>query len=148
MSLHDKLAAEIKAAMLARNAERLNALRLLKSTIGYLLIERKLEKLEDPDFITTVQKEVKKRKDSLAQYESAGRADLAATESKEITILEEFLPAALSAEELEALVKGAIAEVGATSKKEMGAVMKAAQAKAAGRADGKAISSLVGRLLP
>jgi len=148
MSLHDKLAAEIKAAMLARNAERLNALRLLKSTIGYLLIERKLEKLDDPDFITTVQKEVKKRKDSLAQYESAGRADLAATESKEITILEEFLPAALSAEELEALVKGAIAEVGATSKKEMGAVMKAAQAKAAGRADGKAISSLVGRLLP
>lgn len=148
MSLHDKLAAEIKAAMLARNAERLNALRLLKSTIGYLLIERKLEKLEDPDFITTVQKEVKKRKDSLAQFESAGRADLAATESKEITILEEFLPAALSAEELEALVKGAIAEVGATSKKEMGAVMKAAQAKAAGRADGKAISSLVGRLLP
>lgn len=148
MSLHDKLAAEIKAAMLARNAERLNALRLLKSTIGYLLIERKLEKLEDPDFITTVQKEVKKRKDSLAQYESAGRADLAATESKEITILEEFLPAALSAEELETLVKGAIAEVGATSKKEMGAVMKAAQAKAAGRADGKAISSLVGRLLP
>lgn len=148
MSLHDKLGAEIKAAMLARNAERLNALRLLKSTIGYLLIERKLEKLEDPDFITTVQKEVKKRKDSLAQYEAAGRADLAATESKEIAILEEFLPAALSAEELEALVKAAIAEVGATSKKEMGAVMKAAQAKAAGRADGKAISSLVGRLLP
>lgn len=148
MSLHDKLAAEIKAAMLARNADRLNALRLLKSTIGYLLIERKAEKLDDPDFVATVQKEVKKRRDSITQFEGAGRAELAEKERQEIAVLEEFLPAALTAAELEALVKSTIAELGATSKKEMGAVMKAAQAKAAGRADGKSISTLVGRLLP
>jgi uncharacterized protein YqeY len=148
MTLSEKLAAEIKAAMLARNADRLSTLRLLKSAIGYVQIEKKTETLSDPDFIGMVQKEIKKRRDSIEQYEKAGRAELAARENQEVAVLEEFLPQALTPEELEQLVRATIQETGATSKKEMGAVIKAVQAKAAGRAEGKTISGIVGRLLP
>jgi uncharacterized protein YqeY len=148
MTLSEKLAAEIKAAMLARNADRLSTLRLLKSAIGYVQIEKKTETLSDPDFIGMVQKEIKKRRDSIEQYEKAGRAELAARENQEIAVLEEFLPQALTPDELEQLVRATIQETGATSKKEMGAVIKAVQAKAAGRAEGKTISGIVGRLLP
>lgn len=148
MTLSEKLAAEIKAAMLARNADRLSTLRLLKSAIGYVQIEKKTETLSDPDFIGMVQKEIKKRRDSIEQYEKAGRAELAARENQEVAVLEEFLPQALTPDELEQLVRTTIQETGATSKKEMGAVIKAVQAKAAGRAEGKTISGIVGRLLP
>ncbi len=147
MALQDKLAEEIKSAMLARDADRLSALRMLKSAAGYLQIERKTDKLSDADFVSLVQKEVKKRRDSAEQFEKGGRLELAEKEKKEITVLESFLPKPLSPEELEQLVKAVIQEVGATSKKDMGAVMKAAQAKAAGRADGKTLSALVGKLL-
>ena len=95
-----------------------------------------------------MQKEVKKRRDSMEQFEKGGRAELAAKERVEIGVLEEFLPKAMSPEELESLVRAVIQELGAASKKEMGPVIKAVQAKAAGRADGKSISGLVGRLLP
>jgi len=148
MSLSEKLAAEIKAAMLARNADRLSTLRLLKSAIGYAQIEKKVESLSDSEFVGMVQKEVKKRRDSIEQYEKAGRAELAAKERQEVVVLEEFLPQPLTPEELEQLVRAAIQESGATSKKEMGAVIKAVQAKAAGRAEGKTISAIVGKLLP
>ena len=148
MALQDKLDGEIKSAMLARDADRLSALRMLKSAAGYLQIERKTDKLSDGDFVLLVQKEVKKRRDSAEQFEKGGRPELAEKEKKEITVLESFLPKPLSLEELEQLVKATIQEVGATSKKDMGAVMKAAQAKAAGRVDGKTLSALVGKLLP
>jgi uncharacterized protein len=148
MSLQERLGQEIKSAMLARDADRLSALRMLKSAIGYILIEKKAETLSDSDFIAIVQKEVKKRRDSVEQFEKGGRTELAAKEKQEITVLEGFLPQALSAEELEKLVRDAIAETGATSKKDMGPVIKAVQSKAAGRADGRAISQLVGKLLP
>jgi uncharacterized protein YqeY len=148
MSLQDRLNQDIKSAMLAKDADRLGALRMLKSAIGYILIEKKTESLSDPDFISAVQKEVKKRRDSIEQYEKGGRPELAAKEKQEITVLETFLPQPLSAEELEKLVRDAIAETSATSKKDMGPVIKAVQAKAAGRAEGKTISQVVGRLLP
>lgn len=148
MSLHEKLSQEIKAAMLAKDADRLGTLRMLKSAAGYTAIEKKVDLLSDADFISVVQKEVKKRRDSIEQFENGGRAELAAKEKLEIPHLEAFLPQALSPEELEKLVRDAIKETGATTKKEMGAVIKAAQAKAAGRADGKSISQLVGKLLP
>jgi uncharacterized protein len=148
MSLQDRLSQEIKSAMLAKDADRLGALRMLKSAIGYVLIEKKTEALPDADFISLVQKEVKKRRDSIEQFEKGGRPELAAKEKQEISVLEGFLPQALSAEELEKLVRDAIAETGASSKKDMGPVIKAVQAKAAGRADGKTISQLVGKLLP
>ncbi|MDB6028790.1 MAG: hypothetical protein JWM68_5013 [Verrucomicrobiales bacterium] len=148
MTLPEKIAQDIKAAMLARDADRLNTLRMLKSAIGYAQIERKTETSSDAEVIAIVQKEVKKRRDSITQFESGGRPELAAKEKLEITILEGFLPQALSPEELEALVRAAIQETGATSKKDMGKVIKAVQAQAAGRAEGKVISELVGKLLP
>jgi uncharacterized protein YqeY len=134
--------------MLAKDADRTGALRMLKSAIGYAQIEKKVEPLPDADTLAVVQKEAKKRRDSITEFERGGRAELAAKEAAELKVLEEFLPKQLSPEELETLVKAAIAEAGATSKKDMGAVMKIAQAKAAGRADGKALSGLVNRLLP
>ena len=148
MTQQERLAQEIKAAMLAKDADRLGTLRLLKSAIGYVLVERKTETLSDADFVALVQKEVKKRRDSIEQFEKGGRPELAEKERKEISVLETFLPKALSPEELEQLVKATIQETGATSKKDMGPVIKAVQAKAAGRADGKTISALVGKLLP
>ena len=148
MTLRERLGQEIKAAMLANAAARPNALRMLKSAIGYVLIEKKTETLSDADFVSIVQKEVKKRRDSIEQFEKGGRAELAAKEKQEITVLENFLPQPLSPEELENLVRDSIGETGATSKKDMGAVIKAVQAKAAGRAEGKTISQLVGKLLP
>ena len=148
MSLHDKLAAELKAAMLARDADRLSTLRLLKSALGYAAIEKKLDALPDADFLAIVQKEIKKRRDSSEQFQAAGRAELATRELAELTVLEEYLPTALTPAELESLVKECIRETGAASKKDMGPVIRAVQAKAGGRAEGKTISQLVGRLLP
>jgi uncharacterized protein YqeY len=142
------LSQEIKTAMLAKDADRLSTLRLLKSAVGYAQIERKTESLSDADFIAVVQKEVKNRRDSIEQFDKGGRPELSDRERQEISVLEAFLPKALSAEELEQMVKAVIQELGATSKKDMGAVIKAVQAKAAGRADGKSISGLVGKLLP
>jgi len=92
--------------------------------------------------------EVKKRRDSIEQFEKGGRPELAEKEKKEITVLEQFLPKALPPEELEQLVRATIQELGASTKKEMGPVIKAVQAKAAGRADGKSISAIVSKLLP
>ena len=148
MTTNEKLSAEIKAAMFAKDTVRLGTLRLLKSAIGYLQIEKKVETLSDAEFLAVVQREAKKRKDSIGQYEQGGRPDLAAGEKAELAVLETFLPKSLSAAELEDLVRSAITETGATSKAQMGLVMKAAQAKADGRADGKAISTLVNSLLP
>jgi uncharacterized protein len=148
MSLQERISQEIKAAMLAKDADRLSVLRMLKSTLGYAQIERKTESLSDGDVVAIVQKEVKKRRDSVEQFEKGGRLELAAKEKTEIIVLESFLPTAFSAEELEQLVKATIQELGATSKKDMGPVIKVVQAKAAGRADGKTVSGLVGKLLP
>ncbi len=134
--------------MLAKDADRLGALRMLKSALGYAAMEKKLDALGDMDFVSVVQKEVKKRRDSAEQFEAGGRPELAAKEKAEISVLEAFLPKSLTAEELEALVKEAITTVGAVSKKDMSGVIKAVQIKAAGRADGRAISALVGQLLP
>src|SRR5882724_3794370 len=139
MTLQERLSQEMKSAMLAKDADRLSTLRLLKSVIGYLLVERKTETLPDAEFVSIVQKEVKKRRDAIEQYEKGGRPELAAKEKTESPVLEAFLPKALSPEELEQLVKTTITETGATSKKDMGSVIKAIQAKAAGRADGKTI---------
>jgi len=148
MPSQENLSQEIKVAMLAKDADRLSTLRLLKSAVGYAQMERKTETLSDSDFVAVVQKEVKKRRDAIEQYEKGGRPELAEKEKKEIPVLETFLPKALSPEELEGLVKAAIQELGATSKKEMGPVIKAVQTKAAGRAEGKTISAVVGKLLP
>ena len=123
MSLQDRVSQEIKAAMLARAAVRLGTLRLLKSALGYMQIEKKVDQLPDADVIQAVQREIKKRRDSIEQYQAAGRAEQAASEAAEITVLETLLPTPLSPAELEAMVQSTIAELGATSKKDMGPVM-------------------------
>lgn len=148
MTQIEKINAALKASMLAKDADRTGALRMLKSAVGYVQIEKKVDVLPDADVLAVVAKEAKKRRDSIEEFDRGGRTELAAKERAELQVLEEFLPKQLSPEETEELVKAAIAEVGATSKKDMGAVMKAAQAKAAGRADGKVMSALVGKLLP
>jgi uncharacterized protein YqeY len=147
MTLLERLAHELKSAMLAKEADRLSALRMLKSAIGYTQIERKNEQLSDAEVIAVVQKEVKKRREAAEQFEKGGRPELAAKERSEIAVLESFLPPALSSEELEQLVRVTIQEIGAVDKKQMGQVIKAVQAKSAGRADGKTISEAVAKLL-
>ena len=148
MTLLERLSQELKAAMLARDAERLSTLRLLKSAVGYAQIERKTETLSDAEVAAIIQKELKKRRDAAEQFEQGGRPELANKEKQEITVLESFLPKALTLEELEQFVRAAILETGATNKRQMGQVIKAVQARAAGRAEGRIISDLVGRLLP
>ena len=148
MSLQQRIQTELKAAMLAKDQDRLSTLRLLKSALGYVQIEKKTDELSDAEVVAVIQKEAKKRRDSIDQFRTGGRPELADKEARELAVLETFLPQPLSSEELEQLVRATIQEAGATSKKEMGAVIKAVQAKAAGRADGKAISTVVGKLLP
>lgn len=148
MSLQQRVNDELKSSMLARQAVRTGTLRMLKAALGYAQIEKRTETLSDSDVMALIQREAKKRRDSIEEFEKGGRAEMAANEKAELEVLTEFLPKALSAEELESLVQAVIAEVGATSKKDMGAVMKAAQAKVDGRADGKSVSALVSRLLP
>jgi uncharacterized protein YqeY len=150
MSLLAKIDADLKAAMIARDAEKLSVLRMLKSAVKYAAIEKSGVGAEPSDLevLAVVRKELKKREDSITSFTQAGRDDLANKEKAEAEFLKTFLPAQLSAEKIEEIVKAAIAEVGATGKAQMGAVMKAAQAKAAGQADGKTLSQVVQRLLP
>ena len=148
MTLLERLAQELKAAMIAKDAERLSTLRLLKSAVGYAQIERGTEDLSDAEVIALIQKEVKKRRDAVEQYDKGGRPELANKEKQEITVLESFLPQPLALDELDQLIRSTIRETGASSKKQMGQVIKAVQARAAGRAAGKIISELVGKLLP
>ena len=148
MSLQQRVTDELKSSMLARQTVRTGTLRMLKAALGYAQIEKKTETLPDADVMAVIQREAKKRRDAMDEFEKGGRAEMAANEKAELEVLSEFLPKALSAEDLESLVRGVITEIGATSKKDMGAVMKAAQAKIDGRADGKSVSALVSRLLP
>jgi uncharacterized protein YqeY len=149
MSFTAQLTEDIKTAMKAKDTVALNVVRGLKSAIKYAAIEKlgAEGELADADAFAVVRKEIKKRQDSVASYESANRQDLADIEKAEIAVLEKYLPAAMSAEDLVKLVEAVIAEVGATSKKEMGAVMKVLQERAAGRADGKTLSSEVTKRL-
>ena len=150
MSLVAQIDADLKAAMIARDAEKLSVLRMLKSAVKYAAIEKGGADSvpSDLEVLAVVRKEVKKREDSIASFTQAGRTDMADKEKKEMEFLKTMLPAQMTPEKMEQLVKEAIAEVGATSKAQMGSVMKAAQAKAAGQADGKALSQLVQRMLP
>ena len=150
MSLALKIDDQIKEAMKAKDADRLSVLRMLKSAMKYAVIEKYGAEgvAKDEDVLASVRKEIKKRQDSIEAFDKGGRPEQAAKEKAEMKILEAYLPAAMPEAELESLVKAVIAELGATDKKAMGAVMKACQAKAAGRADNRALSALVGKLLP
>ena len=149
MALQTQVDNDIKDAMRAKDAVKLGTLRMLKSALMNAAIEKAGAGtiLDDPEASAVIRKEVKKRQDSIESFEKAGRVELAEKEKVEIGILAEYLPKAMSADEIAALVREAIAEAGATSKQQMGAVMKVANAKAAGRADGKTLSSEVQKQL-
>jgi uncharacterized protein YqeY len=150
MTFQARIDQDIKAAMLARESAKLGVLRMLKTSLMNAAIEKggAGSTLDDTDALAIVRKEVKKRQDSVEAFEKGGRPEMAATEKAEIEILNAYLPQQLSAAEVEELVKAAIAESGATSKKDMGAVMKLVNAKSAGRADGRTLSSEVQKQLP
>ncbi|MES2308035.1 MAG: GatB/YqeY domain-containing protein [Verrucomicrobiota bacterium] len=150
MSLTAQIDADLKKAMIAKEADKLSVLRMLKSAVKYAAVEKVGADgvLPDADVITVIRKELKKRQDSIESFTSANRTDLADKEKLEAKFLEPYLPAQMSAEQIEELVKATIQEVGATGKAQMGVVMKAVQAKAAGQADGKTISQIVQKLLP
>lgn len=149
MSLQAQVDNDIKDAMRARDMPRLNTLRLLKSALKNAAIEKGGADavLDDVEASAVIRKQVKQRQDSIEGFEKGGRPELAAGEKAEIEILSGYLPKGLSAGELTTLVKDAIAEAGATTRQQMGAVMKIATAKAAGRADGKALSAEVQKQL-
>jgi uncharacterized protein YqeY len=143
MSLKQRITTDLTAAMKAKDAARTSVLRMVKAAVMNREIEKGGE-LSEEEVTKTFQSLVKQRRDSVEQFEKAGREELAAKERAEITVIEGYLPQAAAREEIERAVAEAIAELGATSMKEMGAVMKAAQGKLAGRnADGRTVSEIV-----
>jgi len=150
MDFQARIDNDLKEAMKAREAERLNVIRMLKSALKMAAIEKggADARLDEPAALAIVRKELKKRQDSIEQFTKGNRPDLAEKERAEAVMLETYLPKGLSPDEISAIVREAIAEAGATSKAHTGAVMKLAVAKAAGRADGRALSAAVAAALP
>lgn len=147
MTLTEQVGADVTAAMKAKDAGKLSALRMLKAAIMNKSVEKGRD-LDDGEVLQVVSSLVKQRRDSIEQFGKAGRHDLVEKETGEVTILEHYLPPAASAEEIEAAVAAAIAETGAASARDMGKVMKAVMPKLAGKnADGKAINEAVRRKL-
>ncbi len=145
MNLKDKITSDMTAAMKSKDANRLSVLRMAKAALMNEENKRGADyELTDEEITKVLQTLVKQRKDSIDQYEKAGRAELAEKEQSELTVLEDYLPQSATKEEIESAVTEAISETGASSIKEMGAVMKAAQAKLAGKsADGRIVSETV-----
>ena len=145
MTLQQRVDSDLKEAMRAKEGTKLGVLRMLKSALKYAAIAKSdaEAELSDAEAIQVIRKQAKQRQDSIESFEKGGRTELADKEKEELAILNTYLPQAMSAEELEKVVRETIAELGATSKAQMGAVMKALQAKAGGRADGKTLSAEV-----
>ena len=143
MGLKDQIIADLTSAMKAKDADRTGTLRMVKAS----LMNRQIEKggeLGDDEVTKALQSLVKQRRDSIDQYEKAGRSELAAKEAAEISVIEAYLPQAASKDEIEAAVTAALQETGASSMKDMGNVMKAAMLKLAGKpADGRVVSETV-----
>ena len=144
-----QISEDIKTAMRAKDSTALNSLRALKSALTNTAIEKGGlgTALEEPEILAVIRKQIKQRQDSIEQFEKAGRAELAENEKAEITILSKYLPAALSAEQIDGIVAQAISDTGATSKADMGKAMKRAQELSEGRADGKLLSGAVMKCL-
>jgi len=143
MTIQERIDADIKEAMRAKEADKLSALRMAKSALMNMAIEKHGAggKLGDLDALNVIRKQVKQRHESVQGFEKGGRPDLAEKERKEIDYLTEYLPAPLAESEIQQLVREAVKEVGATSKAQMGAVMKVATEK------GKVLSQAVQRIL-
>jgi uncharacterized protein len=149
-TIQEQVGAEFLTAMKAKDEVAKSALRGLKTAFMNVCVEKGLGPqgvLAEPEAIAVVKKQIKQRQDSVESFTAGGRPELAEKEQLEIAVLEKLLPQMLSEAETAALVEAVIAELGATSKKDMGRVMKALQEKSEGRADGKILSQLVGQKL-
>ena len=142
MTLKAQILDDVKSAMRARDQKRLTALRLITSAIKQIEVDKRIE-VDDQIVLGILDKMVKQRRESLEQYESAGRDDLAAQEKFELELISVYLPEALSDDEVTALIKQAVADTGASSIRDMGAVMNKLRAEVQGRSDMKAVSSAV-----
>jgi uncharacterized protein YqeY len=141
-TLKGQIQEDVKTAMRARDQRRLTALRLITAAIKQVEVDQRIE-MDDTGVLAVLDKMVKQRRDSLEQYQSAGRDDLAAQEKFELDLIANYLPEALSGEELSALIKQAIIDTGASSMRDMGTVMHKLRDKVQGRADMKAVSTAV-----
>jgi uncharacterized protein len=147
MLLRDRVNADIAAAMKAKDSARLSALRMLKAAIMNKGVE-KAHDLDDAEVVQVVSTQVKQRRDSIEQFTKGGRTDLVDKETAEIAVLEQYLPPAASAADIDAAISEAIAETGAASIKDIGKVMKAVMPRLAGKnADGRAVNEAVRRKL-
>lgn len=144
-SLDEAINSDMKVAMRERDKVALNTLRALKTATTNASIQKSGAgtELEESEIVSIIRKQIKQRQDSIDQFEKAGRTELASNEKLEISILEKYLPAAMSDDEIIAAVESAISESGAESKKDMGKVMKLLQQSTGGRADGKKLSQEV-----
>ena len=146
MSLRDRINDDMKTAMKARDSEKLSAIRLLTSALKQREVDERIE-ITDDVVLVVIEKMLKQRKDSIEQYTAGNRLDLVAKEQFEVGVLQVYMPAQLSDAELAVILDGVIAEVGATSAKDMGKVMNALRPKVAGRADmGKLSGAVKARL--
>ncbi len=146
-AMYDKLMEDMKTSMKAHDAAAVNAIRGVIAKVKDITVNAGKEVTDDA-VLAVVAKGVKQREESIAQFEGAGRAELAAGERLEMELLKRYLPAQLSEAEVADVVKAVVAELGATSKKDMGRVMKETMARVKGQADGKLVSRLVGAALP
>jgi hypothetical protein len=147
MALLEQVQKDLTDAMKARDQLRLSVLRLVKTALKNKEVE-KMRALDDAESLQVLQTLIKQRRESVEQFTRGGRADLAAKEQSEIAVIESYLPAAATPEEMDAAIRAAIAETGASSPKQMGAVVKAAKAQLSGRTvDGKMLSDRVRELL-
>ena len=142
MTLKERLTEDMKAAMRASEKERLSTIRMAQAAIKQREVDERVT-LDDAQVVAVLEKMIKQRRESIAQFEQGGRADLADKEKAEIALLQSYLPAQLSDAEVDALVKEAITSTAASSMKDMGKVMGAVKAKAAGRADMGAVSARI-----
>jgi uncharacterized protein len=146
MTVREKLESDIRDSMRSRNRERLGALRYLKSAIRQVEIDQQ-KTLDEPGIMDVIAKQVKDRRESIRMFEEGNRPDLAAKESAELAVLEEYLPPQLSREELTQLVQDVIKEVGATSLRDKGRVMGRVMPQVRGKADGAEVNAVVTELL-
>ena len=147
MDLYERLDSDVKIALKKGDSIKVSVLRMVLSVIKTLQIEKNIKSMDDDSVIQILQRQAKQHRESIDQFGKGGRQDLVDKEKVELKILEEYLPKQLSEEELDAIVRAAIAETGALAKSETGKVMKAVLEKAKGKADGKAINKIVMQLL-
>ncbi len=145
--LAERIDNEFKQAMKDKNPVKVSTLSLLRSSFKYVMIEKKVEKIEDADVIAVIKKQIKQRQDSIEQYEKGARQDLADKEKAELAILKSYLPQEMSILEIEKIVGDIVKQTGAQGMKDMGRVMKEASAILAGRADNRAVSEAVKKIL-